>query len=164
MILPHQRLVALARQYSLDWPHIGPASVDLRIGPAIIAWEHGQPFSFEIDCLDGAIMYPGTFYLASSIEEIYCPPDLAAFIQMRSSFARRGLGHKMAGFVDPGFRGQITFELETAVPLRVKAGERIAQAVYVRLEATTLRPYEGKYMYQQGPTPAYSVTEYKNAN
>jgi deoxycytidine triphosphate deaminase len=61
----------------------------------------------------------------------------------------------MAGFVDPGFMGQITFELETARPISVKAGDRIAQLVLIRLTAPTSQPYVGKYLGQQGPTERY---------
>jgi deoxycytidine triphosphate deaminase len=35
----------------------------------------------------------------------------------------------MAGFIDPGFEGQITLELTTNLPLAVPSGERIVQLI-----------------------------------
>lgn len=158
MFEPYQWLVEHAEELGISESRIGPASVDLGITSVIIdrwmtPWytlrtkKHGyfQTFTFE----------PGHFYLVSSVEYIKMPVTHCGLVNMRSSLARKGLGHKMAGFIDPGFEGQITLELETSVPVEVSLGERIAQLVFCRLSEATVKPYKGRYNGQRGPTEAY---------
>ena len=65
--------------------------------------------------------------------------------------------HATAGFIDPGFRGQITLELANIgrIPVRLYPGTRIAQLVLQRMTSPAERPY-GKargssYDGQSGP-------------
>ena len=142
--------------YKLE--NIGPASVDLELGSAKF-YDCLPPIykGFYQASLNGTsvIFEPGLFYLASTVEYIKVPPTHCALVNMRSSLARKGLGHKMAGFIDPGFEGQITLELETSIPLDVAIGERIVQLIYCRLTEETKKPYVGRYRGQTGPTEAY---------
>jgi len=101
------------------------------------------------------IFFPYVFYLCSTVEYIKVPETHCAFIQMRSSLARRGLGHKMAGFVDPGFEGEITLELEPSLSIEVKRGERIVQVIYQRLSEKSEKGYRGRYFGQIGAREAY---------
>ena len=168
MIEPYQWLLAHAEEYGFPIENIGPASVDLSLANNIVSkyflgektyTMEGRPFFEERIVLASngtIIMMPHVFYLCSSQEYIYVPPTHCAMVQMRSSPARRGLGHKVAGFVDPGFHGQITFELTADIPIELAYGERIAQIIYMRLTELTERPYIGKYNGQTGPTEAYT--------
>jgi dCTP deaminase len=160
MIEPSQWLLAHAATLGLTPDAIGPASADLRGSGHLKEWQKGFGGVFtsrEIVLEEGDVFWftTGRFYLASTLETIHVPPTHAASIAMRSSLARRGLGHKMAGYVDPGFTGQITLELETSIPVQVTIGERIVQIVYQRLTEATVQPYQGKYQGQTGPTEAY---------
>jgi dCTP deaminase len=74
----------------------------------------------------------------------------------RSSFARRGILGSF-GFVDAGFRGQLTlsFYNSSSDPLKLKAGDRIAQIVFHRIDQPVERNYEqrsGNYQNSSGIT------------
>ena len=149
-IEPTQWLMEHGLELGYKLENIGPASVDLELGSIKV-------YKREFTELQGSIIWfePGRFYLASTVEYIKVPPTHCAFVNMRSSLARKGLGHKMAGFIDPGFEGQITLELETSISLEVAIGERIVQLIYCRLTEETKKPYVGRYRGQTGPTEAY---------
>ena len=86
--------------------------------------------------------------LACSLEFIRLPHDLAGKLQGRSSLGRLGLSiHSTAGYIDPGFSGNITFELvnESRVPIPLYSGLRIAQIVFYELKHPSQVPYGGKY-------------------
>ena len=62
-----------------------------------------------------------------------------------------GLFIQNAGWVDPGFAGQITLELYNAnrLPIKLIAGRRICQLVFARMDNRADIPYNGKYMNQK---------------
>lgn len=157
-IEPYQWLVEHAEALGIPVENIGPASADLCLGSMSIAVGNGEVLRLSEE-KGGFLLYPRAFYLASTVEYIRVPPTHCAFVQMRSSWARKGLGHKMAGFIDPGFEGEVTLELETAEKLHIPHGERIVQLVYARLAEPTAKPYTGKYHGQRGPTPAYEAKQ-----
>jgi dCTP deaminase len=86
------------------------------------------------------------------VEFIRLPADVTAFVEGRSSIGRMGLFIQNAGWVDPGFEGNITLELFNAnrLPLRLASGRRICQIVFARMDRATLTPYAGKYQGQRG--------------
>ena len=58
------------------------------------------------------IIHPGDFVLGSTLEKITIPNNMVARIEGKSSLGRLGLLiHSTAGFVDPGFSGNLTLEL-----------------------------------------------------
>ena len=61
---------------------------------------------------DEFVLEPNHFVLASTAEYIRVPHDMAAYVEGRSSIGRLGLQVQNAGFIDAGFNGQITLELE----------------------------------------------------
>jgi dCTP deaminase len=140
-------------------PRIQPASVDLLLGN-----------EFEIDgwknhtLQDGGIflLEPGEFALAHTVETISIPRDIAARVEGKSTHGRRGLLiHATAGFIDPGFRGQVTLELANLgqSPIGVQVGEPIAQICFYQLTTPVERPYGderlgSKYQDQTGATSA----------
>ena len=97
---------------------------------------------------------PHSFLLATTMEYIELPDDLTAFVEGRSSIGRIGLFIQNAGWVDPGFEGQITLELYNAnsLPIRLEAGRRICQLVFCRMDQAALTPYRGKYQGQRRAT------------
>ena len=89
--------------------------------------EHGGPF----------VLHPGEFTLASTLEYIRLPKDIAARLEGRSSFGRLGLQiHATAGFVDPGFEGTLTFELINSgkLPVKLRPGIRLGQICFYKVE------------------------------
>lgn len=78
---------------------------------------------------------------------------MTAFLEGRRSVGRLGLFIQNAGWVDPGFKGQITLELYNAnrVPIELKAGRSVCQLVlaFLNQEGTA---YMGKYNGQERAT------------
>lgn len=107
---------------------IQPASVDLHL---------------ESNWL-GHSLDPGEFFLSSTLEWIEIPHYLAARVEGVSSLARNGLlVHATAGFIDPGFRGNITLELKNISSdiISLLPGMRISQICFLKVEGNVLRPY-----------------------
>lgn len=88
------------------------------------------------------------------MEYIELTNDLTAFVEGRSSLGRMGLFIQNAGWVDPGFKGEITLELYNAnrCAIELKAGRRIGQLVFAKMDNAALNPYNGKYQGQKGAT------------
>ncbi|MET7363234.1 dCTP deaminase [Streptomyces sp. NPDC005562] len=153
-----------------DPTRVQPASVDLlldhflrvpaRPGAEIdIArvWA-GHTALLEIEDEDGWPMKPGDFVLASTVERIALPDDLAARVEGKSSLGRLGLAvHVTAGFIDPGFAGQVTLEIANLSPwpIRLRRQMPIAQLCLIPMAAAPTRPYGSAgnhYQGQYGPT------------
>lgn len=100
------------------------------------------------------LLQPGVFILASSIETVRIPPTLAAEVKLKSTTARKGIGHVYSGWIDPGFEGQITFELFSHVPVLLEPGKPIAQIIFNEMIQVPMNAYQGRYQHQVGPTPA----------
>lgn len=103
---------------------------------------------------DEIIIPPKSFLLATTEEYVKLPNNLTAFVEGRSSIGRIGLFIQNAGWVDPGFEGQITLELFNAnsLPIRLKAGRRICQLVFCKMDQAAMNPYKGKYQGQRKAT------------
>jgi dCTP deaminase len=153
MILPYQHILAWAESGGID-PFdpalVNPASIDLRIGSRIISLD--MPGG-ELDCYT-IDLWPGKPILATTVERIDLPADLAGAVYLKSSWARRGLDHALAGWIDPGFCGQLTLELHAHRPLAICPGAPVIQLVLMRLSEPTNKPYQGRYQNQAGPTRA----------
>ena len=99
-------------------------------------------------------MLPGQFVLATTMEYFALPNNMTAFVEGRSSLGRLGLFIQNAGWVDPGFEGEITLELYNAnrYAIELQAGRRVGQLVFAQLDENALNPYNGKYQKQKGAT------------
>ena len=105
------------------------------------------------------ILHPGLFVLGTTIERVRVPDFLVSRVEGRSSLGRLAVAvHATAGFVDPGFEGQLTLELSNVghVPVKLWPGMRICQLVFHELKSRCTRPYGGKlrhskYQGQHGP-------------
>ncbi len=141
---------------------IQPASVDLTLDSNFLVVDDFMKESISMTdeikyrkIESGSIVIPPkSFILATTRERIKIPNDLVAFVEGRSSIGRMGLFVQNAGWIDPGFEGQITLELFNAnqVPIRVDAGRRICQLVFSKLDKPADKPYSGKYKGQKGTT------------
>jgi dCTP deaminase len=94
------------------------------------------------------------------------PNNLTAFVEGRSSIGRIGLFIQNAGWVDPGFAGQITLELYNAssLPIELKAGRRICQLVFCQMDRPAEFPYNGKYQNQKNATGSRVFLDHENPN
>lgn len=141
---------------------IQPASVDIRLGDTFSIVEDSAAGIISLDSqiayktiqTDTYLLLPGQFVLATTMEYFELPDDLTAFVEGRSSLGRMGLFVQNAGWVDPGFHGEITLELYNAnrCAIELKAGRRVGQLVFAKLDDTALNPYRGKYQGQMGAT------------
>ena len=155
--------------YISDGVSIQPASFDLRLGSCFGIPKHNSYSLSErgevVDVVrltergvtshlvnDRFIIAPKEFVLATTREYIKLPDDLTAFVEGRSSIGRTGLVVQNAGWVDPGFEGEITLELFNASsnPIELISGMRVAQLVFAQLDQKAEHPYQGKYQKQVG--------------
>lgn len=131
---------------------VNPASYDLRMDSDVIGLELGQEITLGYEI--GIEMKKGFAVLASTIEHIKMPIDVAGTVYLKSSLARQGLDHALAGWVDPGFAGTLTLELHAHRDIVLNAGQCIIQIVFHGMDHPPKFPYQGRYQYQVGPTEA----------
>lgn len=161
-----------------------PASVDVRLGSDFIIWngtgreiDSRRAPSFDASdgrCLipdcerrvagdHGFVILPGSFVLGTTVERVKIPANLSATVEGRSSIGRLGIAvHVTAGFIDPGFEGQITFEIVNfnPNPVRLWPGMRVAQLVFSTMQNPARKPYAGKYQGQVGTTASKSHEDF----
>ena len=141
---------------------VQPASVDIRLGNTFSIVDDSptgmislsSEIKYKTITADKYIILPGQFVLATTMEFFELPDDLTAFVEGRSSLGRMGLFIQNAGWVDPGFKGEITLELFNAncCAIELQAGRRVGQLVFAKLDEHALNPYDGKYQGQKGAT------------
>lgn len=115
------------------------------------------------------ILEPGAFALGSTFETIALGSNITSRLEGKSSLGRLGLIiHATAGFIDPGFDGQITLELSNVgtIPIILIPGMKIGQLSFWKLpEPTTLiygsRFANSHYQNQAGPTTSRSHQNFK---
>ena len=116
----------------------------------MVTVEEGEPF----------IVHPGEFILGNTVERVKLGNDLVARLEGKSSLGRLGLiVHATAGYVDPGFEGNITLELSNVanLPIRLYPGMKVGQISFFAMTTPADRPYGSpglgsKYKGQTAPT------------
>lgn len=151
----------------LDKDQIQPGSVDLRLGNQIkIMMPGDEPLdtrskpsdnvyaTYNLKDDQGLPIRPGQSLLATTRDYMVLPDDVGGSISGRSSIGRLGLFVENAGWVDPGFEGEITLEFYNASPRTIilYPGMRIAQIELVKMDQMPDKPYRGKYQGQKGAT------------
>ncbi len=167
MVLSDKTITEMLKDKSLvvspiSEEQIQPASVDIRLGNTFSIVEDTSTGIISLDSnikyktikTDTYLLLPGQFVLATTMEYFELPDDLTAFVEGRSSLGRLGLFIQNAGWVDPGFKGEITLELFNAnrFAIELKAGRRVGQLVFAKMDEKALHPYNGKYQGQRGAT------------
>ena len=154
---------------------VQPSSIDLRCDSEFRVFENHKyalidPKSPQEDLTtavkadpdDPFILHPGEFVLGATSEVIGLADDIVARLEGKSSLGRLGLLiHSTAGFIDPGFRGQVTLELSNVanLPIAIYPGMKIGQISFYELSTPAENPYGSpgagsKYQGQSGPTPS----------
>ncbi|HEX9844558.1 MAG TPA: dCTP deaminase [bacterium] len=138
---------------------IQPASIDLRLGTHFLKVDENDIDTIHLDrplryvevTKEEIVIPPGSFMLAATMEYIRLPHNVTAFVEGRSSIGRIGLFVQNAGWVDPGFEGDLTLELFNAnrQPIRLQSGRRICQLVFAQMDQAASEPYHGKYQGQR---------------
>lgn len=167
MILSDKTLMKMLEEKELvvepiEKEQIQPASIDIRLGNTFSIVEDTSTgiinleneIKYKTITSDTYILLPNQFVLATTMEYFDLPDDLTAFVEGRSSLGRMGLFIQNAGWVDPGFKGEITLELYNAnrCAIELKAGRRVGQLVFAKMDDKAINPYNGKYQGQRGAT------------
>ena len=169
--------VGLIRIEPFDEDLIQPASVDVRLDRWFRVFNnhkhtHIDPSVQQDDLTELVeitdrqpfVLHPGEFALASTVETVTLPADIAARCEGKSSLGRLGLMvHSTAGFIDPGFHGTITLELSNVanLPIMLWPGMKIGQLCLFQLTSPATAAYGdgatgSRYQGQQGPTASRS--------
>ena len=152
---------------------VQPASIDVRLDKHILVFRNSRrPYidvrqdisdmtEMELACEEQPFMlHPGEFALASTLEHVEIPDDLVARLEGKSSLGRIGLLiHSTAGYVDPGWKGNLTLELSNVanLPITLYPEMRIGQLSFAKLTTPADVPYGSpelgsKYQHQKLPT------------
>src|SRR6476620_5337927 len=122
---------------------VQPSSVDVRVDRRFRVFHNARyPYIdvrremedltelVEVEGDEPFILHPGEFVLGQTLERVRLPDDLVARLEGKSSLGRLGLViHSTAGFVDPGFEGNLTLELSNLanLPITIYHGMPIGQ-------------------------------------
>jgi len=152
---------------------IQPSSIDLRVGrwfrvfrnnrrPYIDVREPAEGLTELVEAAGGEpfVLHPGEFVLGATLERIRVGHDLVARLEGKSSLGRLGLLiHSTAGFIDPGFDGNITLELSNVanLPITIYPEMKIGQISFLQMTTPADQPYgsgalASKYQGQTEPT------------
>ncbi|HSM38446.1 MAG TPA: dCTP deaminase [Candidatus Limnocylindrales bacterium] len=152
---------------------VQPSSVDLHLDRRFRVFQNNrypyidvreeQPELTELVEIGGDepfILHPGEFVLGSTLERVGLPDDLVARLEGKSSLGRLGLLiHSTAGYVDPGWEGNLTLELSNVanLPITLYDGMKIGQISFQRLSSPVDVAYGderlgSRYRGQRDPT------------
>lgn len=154
--------------------NLQPASIDLRLGESFLVTATHSATVVDLTQDQSTlhrtvtatrerpfILHPGEFVLGVTLERVSLPPHLVGRLEGRSSVGRAGLlVHSTAGYIDPGWNGNLTLELfnVATLPISLWPGLSVAQLSMLRMTTSADRPYgspglRSRYMGQTGPTP-----------
>lgn len=154
---------------------VEPSSVDVHLGDNFLLFDsHTQAIidpkkgvsglmrRIDITEKEPLILHPREFVLGTTSEWIEVGDELVARLEGKSSLGRMGLIiHSTAGYVDPGFKGQLTLEISNIanLPIILYPGMKIGQVSFMKLSSTAEFPYghpsrKSHYSGQKGATAA----------
>jgi len=166
-----------------DAADLQPSSVDLHLDRSFRVFRNNrypyidvrqqQPDLTEllrIEDDEPFILHPGEFVLGQTLEWVELPDDLGARIDGKSSLGRLGLLiHSTAGYVDPGWKGNLTLELSNVanLPIALYYGMKIGQISFFQMSSPVERPYGSpelgsKYQGQSEPTASAFHRDFTN--
>lgn len=170
------RLALQARRLVIEpWPldaAIQPASVDVHLASSFLFFPAdpdgmldtrvaSEMESYIVPEGKSLVLPSGGFVIASTVERLRLPTNMAARLEGKSKLARYGLLVHAAGWFDPGFTGTATLELKniSGHPLTLWPGDPIGQFSFVQLTSSVVRSYGhndlgSHYQGQSGPTAA----------
>jgi len=139
---------------------VQPSSVDLHLGEDFLVFDsHSQSLIDTKKIVKGLmkkiviakdeplILHPREFVLGTTAEWVKIPSDLVARLEGKSSLGRIGLViHSTAGYVDPGFEGQLTLEISNLanLPIALYRGMKICQISFNQMTSPAQFPYGHK--------------------
>jgi dCTP deaminase len=137
---------------------VGPASIDLTLDSEIRVFVGKKTIDEDLDytkitkivnITKGYILKPGELVLGITKEKITLPPNLCAWLNSRSRYARIGLmSHITAPFIMPGTSNKQVLEIFNAGKNKIKliSGTKICQLVLQECKGNAV--YQGRYKNQ----------------
>jgi len=156
-----------------DAADLQPSSVDLHLDRSFRVFRNNryphidvrapQPDLTELLTVaddEAFVLHPGEFVLGQTLEWVELPNDLVARLEGKSSLGRLGLLiHSTAGYVYPGWKGNLTLELSNVanLPIALYFGMKIGQISFFEMSSPVDRPYGtpslgSRYQGQSEPT------------
>jgi dCTP deaminase len=128
---------------------INPASIDVRLGKNLMVERPHEPDLRLIDISEYTeenpyLLKAGEFVLAETLEKFRIPDRISAQFVLKSSRAREGYQHLLAGWIDPGYRGRLTLEIKNIRKyheLPLYQGMRIGQIVFHHMSQVPVKSY-----------------------
>ena len=129
---------------------INPASLDVRLGDNLMIESMYQEDLLRMDISNRTedapyLLMPGHFCLAETLEIFNIPDDISCQFVLKSSRARAGVNHLLAGWIDPGYHGsRLTLELKNErrhCPIKLWPGLKIGQLVFHVMNNTPQHSY-----------------------
>lgn len=159
---------------------VQPGSYNIRLGnlfrffdviqqPFLDVAKPVSDFTKELKVASGEriIIHPSEFVLGETMEYFAMPDDLVGQIVGRSSLGRIGINVATAGYIDPGYKGSLTFQISNLanIPIALYPGMKIGQIIFHFLSTPAQFPYgskklESKYQGQRGPTESRLFKEF----
>ena len=140
---------------------VNPASLDVRLGLELMVEVEEYPDLIPVDIAGHTQanpfwLRPGEFVLGCTLEAFFLPSDVAAQFALKSTRARQGIEHLMAGYCDPGWSGsKLTLELQNARklhPVALWPEMRIGQLVFHRMSQVPAKDYSVVGNYNNDPS------------
>lgn len=152
---------------------IQPSSIDVHLGGKFLTFnkvqhaainvkerQEGLMTEVSVGKNEPFILHPGEFVLGSTVERVRMPNHIAGRIEGKSSLGRLGLLiHSTAGYIDPGWDGNLTLELSNVSPLPIKLFPemKIGQISFIKMTSEVENPYgsgslKSKYQGQTQPS------------
>lgn len=167
-----------------NFDQIQPSSVDLTLGDEFIILHPNQGDKNHDGFLDSKLetkytkinlcngcftLPPKQFVLGTTVEKVEIPDNIVGRVEGRSSIGRLGvIVHATAGYVDPGFKGNITLEFYNfnEFPVLLYKDQRVCQIVFEEMASPAKVPYgapglKSKYQDQKGVTVSKLAEEFK---
>lgn len=157
-LLSHNELVQLVKDGVISpvpKEAINGTSIDIRLGKTILYEgsylkrlavpptksiknrDHLALIEYDLTNDGPYILKPKEFILAQSLEVFNLPNDITAEFKLKSSGARLGLNHSLAGWCDPGWHGSVlTLELSNITRyhhIELNYKDPIGQMIFYRV-------------------------------
>jgi len=166
MILPDWKIEQYVEEGKIEiepfsTKQLQPHSYDLRLGGGLLM-RTGIVQEWKRSYLPQNILI---FCLGTTLERIRLPDNIVAQVDGKSTLGRLGLSvHQTAGWIDAGFNGNITLELNPVdEPVTLTEGMLIAQIIFMETEPARI-PYghpsrNSHYQNQEGVTEPRGIED-----
>lgn len=117
-----------------DMANLKAASVDLTLGREFVIRRLGNRTELSVPHL---ALQPDARILGHTVERVAIGPGIVARVEGKSTWGRKFLAvHMTAGFVDPGWDGQLTLEMAnfSGSTIDIDFGAPICQISFERVE------------------------------